>query len=93
MRIVAVKERTVRLTAASRNSSISFDGMTASALAVHTDQLKDGKPLIGYAFDSIGRYAHGGLLRERFIPRLLAAEPDEYNNDSAASIRTKRGRS
>jgi len=84
MRIVAVNEQTIRLTAASRNSSISFDGMTASALAVHTDQRKNGKPLIGYAFDSIGRYGHSGLLRERFIPRLLAAKPDEYETDSGS---------
>ncbi len=89
MRIVAVKEQTVRLTAASRNSSISFDGMTASALAVHTDQMKHGKPLVGYAFDSIGRYGHGGLLRERFIPRMLAAKPDEYNNGDGSIDPTK----
>ena len=84
MRIVAVHEHTIRLTAASRNSSISFDGMTASALAVHTDASKDGKPLIGYAFDSIGRYAHGGLLRERFIPRLLDADASDYCDDSGS---------
>ena len=84
MRIVAVNERTIRLTAASRNSSISFDGMTASALAVHTDAYKDGKPLIGYAFDSIGRYAHGGLLRERFIPRLLDAGAEDYCDESGS---------
>ena len=82
MRIVAINEQTIRLTAASRNSSISFDGMTASALAVHTDAYRDGKPLVGYAFDSIGRYAHGGLLRERFIPRLLDADPTDYCNDN-----------
>jgi L-alanine-DL-glutamate epimerase-like enolase superfamily enzyme len=80
MRIVAVKERTVPLSAASRNASISFDAMTASALAVVTDAAVDGKPLIGLAFDSVGRYGHGGLLRERFIPRLLAADPDEYSD-------------
>jgi L-alanine-DL-glutamate epimerase-like enolase superfamily enzyme len=82
MRIVAVNEQTVRLTAESRNSSISFDGMTASALAVHTDAFQDGKPLTGYAFDSIGRYAHGGLLRERFIPRLIDADPADYCDDN-----------
>lgn len=84
MRIVAVNEQTIRLTATSRNSSISFDGMTASALAVHTDTHKNGKPLIGYAFDSIGRYAHGGLLRERFIPRLLDAAPSDYSDNSGS---------
>ena len=52
--------------------------MTASVIAVHTDASKDGRPLVGLAFDSIGRYGHGGLLRERFIPRLLAADPDDY---------------
>ena len=52
--------------------------MTASVIAVHTDASKNGKPLVGLAFDSIGRYGHGGLLRERFIPRLLAADPDDY---------------
>jgi L-alanine-DL-glutamate epimerase-like enolase superfamily enzyme len=78
MRIVAVNERTVPLSAASRNASISFDAMTASALEVVTDATINGKPLIGLAFDSVGRYGHGGLLRERFIPRLLAADPDDY---------------
>src|SRR5258707_7504656 len=81
MRIVAIKERTIRLGTAARNASISFEGMTASALAVHTDARKNGKPLVGLAFDSIGRYGHGGLLRERFIPRLEAADPRTYADD------------
>jgi D(-)-tartrate dehydratase len=81
MRIVAIKERTVRLGTTARNASISFEGMTASALAVHTDVRKNGKPLIGLAFDSIGRYGHGGLLRERFIPRLETADPRTYADD------------
>jgi L-alanine-DL-glutamate epimerase-like enolase superfamily enzyme len=72
MRIVAVNERTIPLSAASRNASISFDAMTASALAIVTDATRNGRPL------SVGRYGHGGLLRERFIPRLLAADPDDY---------------
>lgn len=78
MRIVAVNERTIPLSAASRNASISFDAMTASALAIVTDATRNGRPLTGIAFDSVGRYGHGGLLRERFIPRLLAADPDDY---------------
>ena len=53
-----------------RNASIAFDSMTASAVAVFTDG-----DLKGYAFDSIGRYGKGALLDERFIPRLLQAEP------------------
>ena len=76
MKILAIREATVPVGAAMRNASVSFRTMTASALAVLTDQRVDGRPLVGYAFDSIGRYAKGGLLRERFIPRLLAAPPD-----------------
>jgi D(-)-tartrate dehydratase len=78
MRIVAVKAQTVRLGAAARSASISFDDMTATALAIHTDARSGGKALTGLAFDSIGRYDHSGLLNDRFIPRLLAAEPQDY---------------
>jgi L-alanine-DL-glutamate epimerase-like enolase superfamily enzyme len=78
MRIVAVKEQTIDLAGATRNANIGFDAMTGSAIAVHTDISRRGKPLVGLAFDSIGRYGHGGLLRERFIPRLMAADPSSY---------------
>ncbi|AXK80926.1 mandelate racemase [Pseudolabrys taiwanensis] len=80
MRILAVQEKTVRLGSATRNSSIGFGTMTASAIAVRSDVVRNGKPVVGLAFDSIGRYGHGGLLRERFIPRLTAAEPDRYTD-------------
>lgn len=76
MKILAIRETTVPIGAAMRNASISFHGMSASALAIVTDRSAGGQPLIGYAFDSIGRYGKGGLLRERFMPRLLAAPPE-----------------
>ena len=78
MKIVAIRETTVALSAPMRNADIAFDAMTASAVAVVTDKAVAGRPLIGLGFDSIGRYGHGGLLRERFIPRLLAAKPEDY---------------
>jgi len=78
MRITAVKAQTIRLGAAARSASISFDDMTATALAIHTDARNNGKALAGLAFDSIGRYDHSGLLNDRFIPRLLAADPKDY---------------
>ena len=71
MRILQVRERNVLLSEAKRNASISFDGMTGSALCMVAEH--DGRRIAGFAFDSIGRYAKGGLLRERFIPRLRAA--------------------
>jgi L-alanine-DL-glutamate epimerase-like enolase superfamily enzyme len=71
MRIVDARERTVGVGADMRNASIAFGAMTASALALVSD-----RGLTGYAFDSIGRYGKGALLRERFLPRLLRAKPD-----------------
>ncbi len=74
MRIVDVRERTVPLRADLRNAAIGFDEMTASAVAVVTDVRRAGRAVVGYGFSSIGRYGHGGLLRERFAPRLRAAD-------------------
>jgi D(-)-tartrate dehydratase len=86
MRIVDIRESTVPLASGMRNAKIDFRTMTASAIAIVTDIRRDGRPLVGLAFDSIGRYGHGGLLRERFIPRLLAAGPDDYADDSRRNI-------
>jgi D(-)-tartrate dehydratase len=76
MRITAIRDVLVPIGAPMRNASIAFDRMTASALAIVTDARVDGRPVIGYAFDSIGRYGKSGLLRERFVPRLLSAPPE-----------------
>ena len=84
MRITAVRELSVRLQGNIANSLVNFSEHTISLVAVITDVIRDGKPLVGYAFDSIGRYAQSGLLRERFIPRLLAASPDELLDISGA---------
>jgi D(-)-tartrate dehydratase len=86
MRIVAAREKTVVLAARMRNADISFDAMTASALVLESDVVRGGKPVCGLAFDSIGRYGHGGLLRERFLPRLLAAGPDAYATEAGDGI-------
>jgi L-alanine-DL-glutamate epimerase-like enolase superfamily enzyme len=86
MKITAIRETTVALSAPMRNADINFDTMTASAVAVFTDAAVDGRPLVGLGFDSIGRYAHGGLLRERFIPRLLGASPEDYAGDRGDAI-------
>ena len=77
MKITAIHEATLPIGSSMRNASIAFDQMTASALVIRTDQSMGGEALVGLAFDSIGRYGKGGLLRERFIPRLLAAAPSD----------------
>src|SRR6476646_2930602 len=60
--------------------------MTLSLVAVVTDVFRDGKPIIGYGFNSNGRYGQGGLIRERFAPRILAAEPKDLVSDDGSNI-------
>jgi L-alanine-DL-glutamate epimerase-like enolase superfamily enzyme len=75
VRIVAARERAVPIASAISNAYISFASMTVSTLALISDVARDGAPLVGFGFNSNGRYAQSGILRERFIPRLLAADP------------------
>lgn len=75
MRITAIHEFTVPLQGNVANAVVNFSEHTVSLVAVVSDVLRDGRPVVGWAFDSIGRFAQGGLMRERFIPRLLAAAP------------------
>ena len=86
MRIIDIRERTVALASAMRNAAVGFDQMTASAVAIVTDVRRDGGPVVGHGFGSIGRYGHGGLLRERFIPRLLAADPDSMLDPTGGNL-------
>ncbi|MDI3470129.1 MAG: mandelate racemase/muconate lactonizing enzyme family protein [Pseudolabrys sp.] len=76
MRITAITDIVVPISSAIANAYIDFSQMTASVVAIHTDIVKDGKPVVGFGFNSNGRYAPQGLLRERFIPRLRNAPPE-----------------
>lgn len=76
MRIVDIRERTAPIASPIANAFIDFSKMTLSLVAVVTDVIRDGKPVIGYGFNSNGRYGQGGLIRERFAPRILGAAPD-----------------
>ncbi len=75
MRIVDIREKTVSIASPIANAYIDFSKMTCSVVAVVTDVVRQGKPVIGYGFNSNGRYGQGALMRERFIPRLLEADP------------------
>src|SRR5690606_14702264 len=68
------------------NAGINFQHMTASLVVMVSDVVRDGRPVVGVAFDSIGRYGHGALLRERFIPRIMAAHPDSYQADHGDGV-------
>src|SRR3990170_5224061 len=75
VRIIDVREVTKPIGSPIRNSYIDFTKMTTSVVAVVTDAVRDGKRVVGYGFNSNGRYGQGGLIRERFAPRLLEADP------------------
>ncbi|HVZ29364.1 MAG TPA: mandelate racemase/muconate lactonizing enzyme family protein [Asticcacaulis sp.] len=76
MRILDIREKTVSIASPIANAYIDFSKMTCSVVAVVTDVIRDGRPVIGYGFNSNGRYGQGALMRERFLPRLLEADPD-----------------
>lgn len=77
MKVVSITERDLPISSPGANSVVDFAGLTTSVVAVESDMVRNGRSLVGYGFGSIGRWSVGGLLRERFIPRLMRAAPDE----------------
>jgi D(-)-tartrate dehydratase len=75
LRIIDIREQTVSIAAPIANAYIDFSKMTCSVVAVITDVVRDGRTVVGFGFNSNGRYGQGALLRERFLPRLTAADP------------------
>jgi L-alanine-DL-glutamate epimerase-like enolase superfamily enzyme len=75
MRIIDVRQTTVPIASQLKNAYIDFSKMDVSVIAVITDVKRDGRTVVGYGFNSNGRYAPHGLLRDRFIPRLMEADP------------------
>ncbi len=76
MRIVDIREISVPLNGDIANALVNFSEHTVSLVAVVSDVVRNGKPTIGFAFNSIGRFAQGGLMRERFFRRVLEAPAD-----------------
>ncbi|WP_417587329.1 enolase C-terminal domain-like protein [Pararhodobacter oceanensis] len=75
-RIMDIREVSVPLSGALANAVVNFASHDVSLVAVISDVIRDGRPVTGLAFNSIGRFAQPGLLNRRFIPRLLAADPE-----------------
>lgn len=86
MKITDIREAVVPIASPIRNAFIDFSKMTASVVAVVTDVVRDGKPVIGYGFNSNGRYAASGLLDERFLPRLREADPATLLTDARDNL-------
>lgn len=86
MRITDIKEARVSIASDIANAYISFAKMDVSILAIYTDAKVDGRQVVGYGFNSNGRYAQSGLLRERFLPRLEEADPASLLDDSGRNL-------
>jgi L-alanine-DL-glutamate epimerase-like enolase superfamily enzyme len=86
MRIVAIREAAVPLKSSLANSGFDFSEMTTSVVAVITDVIRESRPIVGFAFNSTGRYACGAQMRDRFIPRLLAAEPQALIDETGENF-------
>src|SRR2546429_10012082 len=86
VRIVDIREAVVPIKSEIRNAYIDFSQMTVSVLALVTDVMRQGTPVVGYGFNSNGRYAPSGLLRDRFVPRLKSADPETLVDESGENL-------
>ncbi len=86
IRITDIREATLPIASPIRNAYIDFSRMTFSLVAVVTDAVRDGRRVVGYGFNSNGRYGQGGLIRERFAPRIMEAETDALLDESGANL-------
>ena len=86
MRIVELREVVVPIKSEIRNAYVNFSEMTVSVVALITDVIQEGKPIVGFGFNSNGRYAPSGLLWDRFIPRLMSANPESLVDQSGENL-------
>lgn len=86
MKITHIRDAVAKIPSPMRNAVISFDKMTISLVAVETDVIRDGKPVIGYGFCSNGRYAQSGIIRERLAPRILEADAAKLRDEKAGTL-------
>ncbi len=86
MKITDIKEAKVSIASNIANAYISFAKMDVSILAIYTDAKVNGRQVVGYGFNSNGRYAQSGLLRERFLPRLHEADSSSLLDESGDNL-------
>lgn len=85
-RIVAIHDGVVAISSSMSNAYIDFSAMDCSIVAVVSDVVRDGRPVVGYGFNSNGRYSVGEILRRRVIPRLLDAPAADLLNDEGTNL-------
>jgi len=82
MKIVDIREVALPLQGQIANAVVNFAEHDVSLLALVTDVVRNGRPLVGLAFNSIGRFAQSGILRHRLLPRLQQASPSSLLDDA-----------
>ena len=90
MRLTEIREATASISSQIQNAYVNFSQMTISVVAVESDVMRQGRRLTGYGFCSNGRYAQGGILRERLIPRIRAADESSLMNDDGTNFAPSR---
>jgi L-alanine-DL-glutamate epimerase-like enolase superfamily enzyme len=86
VRILEVREVTKPISSPIANAYIDFSKMTLSLVAVVTDAVRDGRRVVGYGFNSNGRYGQGPLMRERFLPRIAEAAPETLIDTAGTNL-------
>lgn len=86
MKIVKIVEKAIPFGSNISNSYVSFSAMTGSVVAIETDVIRNGRPVVGYGFNSIGRYACSSILRERMIPKLMSKPMDALLDGSGENL-------
>ena len=82
MKIVSAHEGVIPISSSMSNAFIDFSAMDCSILALVSDVVVDGRPLVGYGFNSNGRYSAGDILRRRVLPRLMDAPADSVLDET-----------
>jgi hypothetical protein len=86
MRNIDVRGATRRIASPIGNAYINFTKMTTSLVATVTDVVRDDRTVIGYGFNSKSSYGQRALIRNRFAPRLLAADPATLQSENGANL-------
>lgn len=82
MNIASAHVGTIPISSSMSNAYIDFSNMDCTILALVSDVIVDGKPLVGYGFNSNGRYNATAIMKERMLPRLLDTPAEALLNDS-----------
>ncbi len=86
MKILDIIDGVFPISSAIENAYISFAEMTCSAVAVVTDQFRNGERVVGFGFHSNGRYDQQGILRSRMIKRLNQAGAQGFLNAEGTNV-------